>query len=80
MFDIWATTSSYIFMVLLKYEKQTYSKKNSPAKLLELVSKEHVSEEDLADHVGKVEKLASKELEEIGSSLGLLLVEVPAGD
>ena len=51
-----------------------------PAKLLELVSKEHVGEEDLADHVGKVEKLASKELEEIGSSLGLLLVEVPRGD
>ena len=51
--------------------------KISPAKLLELVSKEHVCEEDLSDHVGEVEKLASKELEEIGSSLGLLLVEVP---
>ena len=56
------------------------SKRIPPAKLLELVSKEHVGEEDLADHVGKVEKLASEELEEIGSSLGLLLVEVPGGD
>ena len=54
--------------------------KISPAKLLELVSKEHVGEEDLSDHVGKVEKLASKELEEVGSSLGLLLVEIPGGD
>ena len=51
-----------------------------PAKLLELVSKEHVGEEDLSDNIGKVEKLASEELEEVGSSLGLLLVEVPAGD
>ena len=56
------------------------SKRFPPAKLLELVSKEHVCEEDLADHVGEVEKLASEELEETGSSLGLLLVEVPAGD
>ena len=60
--------------------RTVFPNKISPAKLLELVSKEHVGEEDLADHVGKVEKLASKELEEIGSSLGLLLVEVPAGD
>ena len=57
-----------------------FPNKISPAKLLELISKEHVGEEDLADHVGKVEKLASEELEEVGSSLGLLLVEVPAGN
>ena len=54
--------------------------KISPAKLLELVSKEHVGEEDLADHVGKVEKLAGEKLQEVRSSLGLLLVEVPGGD
>ena len=50
-----------------------------PAKFLELVSEEHVGEEDLADDVGKVEELAGKELEEVGAALRLLLVEVPEG-
>jgi len=49
-----------------------------PAKLLELVPKEHVCEVDLADDVGEVEKLAREKLEEVGSSLCLLLVEIPA--
>ena len=52
-------------------------KQNTPAKLLELVSKEHVSEEDLSDNVCKVEELAGKEFEEVSSSLCLLLVEIP---
>ena len=47
-----------------------------PAKLSELISEEHVGEEDLADDVGKVEELADKELEEVCISLGLLLVPV----
>ena len=49
-----------------------------PAKLSELISEEHVGEEDLADDVGKVEELAGKELEEVSSSLCLLLVPIPA--
>ena len=44
-----------------------------------MVSKEHVGEEDLSDNIGKVEKLASEELEEVGAALRLLLVEVPEG-
>ena len=52
-------------------------KQNTPAELLELVSKEHVSEEDLSDNVSKVEELAGKEFEEVSSSLCLLLVEIP---
>jgi len=47
-----------------------------PSKFLELVSEEHVGEEDLADDVGKVEELAGKELEEVSSSLCLLLFEI----
>ena len=69
-----------IFKSFWVYRNLLITNKISPAKLLELVSKEHVCEEDLADHVGKVEKLAGKELEEVRSSLGLLLVEVPGGD
>jgi hypothetical protein len=45
---------------------------------LELVSEEHVCEEDLANDVGEVEELAGEELEEVSSSLCLLLVEIPA--
>ena len=41
---------------------------------------EEVGEEKMGNNNGKVEKLASEELEEVGSSLGLLLVEIPAGD
>jgi len=47
-----------------------------PAKVSELVSEEHVGEVDLSDDVGKVEKLAGEEFEEISSSLCLLLVEI----
>ena len=52
--------------------------KKPPAKLLELISEEHVGEVDLPNDVGKVEQLASKELEEVSSSLCLLLVPIPA--
>jgi len=47
-----------------------------PAKLLELVSEEHVCEEDLPNDVDEVEELAGEELEEVSSSLCLLLVEI----
>ena len=57
--------------------KHTNTNTCTPAKLLELVSEKHVSEEDLSDDVCKVEKLAGKKLEEVSSSLCLLLVEIP---
>ena len=49
---------------------------NLPAKLLEPVAQEHVREEDLADHVDKVENLTGDKLHKVGAALGVLGVEV----
>jgi len=62
--------------VVSHIDRLLHLRQHIPAKLLELVSEEHVSEEDLSDDICKVEELAGKELEEVSSSLRLLLVEI----
>ena len=44
--------------------------------MAELVAKEHVGEEDLADYIDKVENLTDKEVEEVSAPLGVFCIEV----